>query len=300
MKIFKISNAALLISGFIIALVLAFAGCDKIDEPYTNTIKTADTTACPVPEFPDVLSVEKRVLLEDYTGQTCVNCPEAAAIAHNLKNIHGERLVVLSVHAGYFAEPYNSGLYTYDFRTEAGNIWNTFYGVIFNPIGIIDRKGYPGNQLVPMTGWSAKVATALSETPLVDLQLINTWDGESRKLCTHVKTRFITPVNKDLKLIVVLTESKIIKPQKNSNTELGPIPDIVDYEHNHVLRGAITLPWGTSVAKKDIPNTESVIKSFMTSLDEEFVPENCTVVAFIYDESNTEVLQTIEVPVITE
>jgi hypothetical protein len=33
-------------------------------------------------------------------------------------------------------------------------------------------------------------------------------------------------------------------------------------------------------------------------LKDEFVPENCSVVAFVYDESTNEVLQALEVPVL--
>lgn len=294
----KIINIPLVLSVIFALLLFAFAGCDKIEEPYSKTLAVADTTACPVPQFPEVTQVQQRVLLEDYTGQTCVNCPEAALIAHNLKSIHGDNLIVLSVHAGDFAEPYNNGLYTYDFRTEAGNIWNAFYGVTYYPAGIINRRGYPGSHLVSSAAWAGKVSAVMSETPLIDLQMINTYDDELRKLCTHVNTRFITTLDKNLKLVVVLTESKIIKPQKNYNQDIGTVPDIVDYEHNHALRQAITLPWGTSIAIEGTPNPESAVKSFMTILDEEFIPENCTVIAFIYDEATTEVLQVIEVPVL--
>lgn len=282
---------------FVAVVLFSFSACDKVEEPYTITLEKADTTACPVPEFPAVTQVKKRVLLEDYTGHTCVNCPEAALIAHNLQTLHGDKLVILSVHAGYFAEPSLSGKYTYDFRTEAGNVWNTFYGIIANPTGIINRKGYPGNHLISVGAWSGTVSSALSETPVIDLQMINSYDGESRKLCTHVNTRFITNLNLNLKLVVVLSESKIIKPQKNSNAEVGPKPDILDYEHNHVLRRAITLPWGTKVASAGVANPESLIKTFKIILDEEYVPENCSVVAFVYDEATTEVLQVIEMPV---
>jgi len=294
----RATKITLSFSIFLTTLIFAFSGFDKIEEPYSATLEVADTAACPVPEFPQVTQTQKRVLLEDYTGHTCVNCPEAAVIAHNLKNIHGDRLVILSVHAGYFSEPYSSGLYTYDFRTEAGNIWNQFYGIIFNPSGIINRKGYPGNHIVSPAAWTGKVSTALAEPPVIDLQLITTYDTESRKLCSHVNTRFTTNLNINLKLVVVLSESKIIKPQKNSNIEVGPKPDIVDYEHNHVLRQAITLPWGISIAVEGTSNPESLIKSFKTTLNEEFVAENCSVIAFVYDEATTEILQVIETPVI--
>ncbi|MDY0101742.1 MAG: Omp28 family outer membrane lipoprotein [Lentimicrobium sp.] len=290
---------------FLIAstLFIAFAfivSCDKIEEPFVKQIGSVDTAACPVPEFPAVTTVIKRVLLEDYTGHACVNCPRAAVIAHDLKQVYGEQLVLVAVHAGFFAQPASSGELTYDFRTETGTEWDETFGIgnVGNPNGMINRIGLPNNHVVSPTGWGAAVVNALATAPLVDLQMINQYDPDERKLCTHIKTRFITDINKNLKLVVVLTESEIIKPQKNNDAEVGPTPVIEDYEHNHVLRAAINSTWGNSIAAEGTVNPESVVKSFKYILKDEFVPENCSVVAFVYDEATKEVLQAVEVPVL--
>jgi hypothetical protein len=290
---------------FLIAstLFIAFAfivSCDKIEEPFVKQTGSVDTAACPVPEFPAVTTVLKRVLLEDYTGHTCVNCPRAALIAHDLKQAHGEQLVLVAVHAGFFAKPFASGDFVYDFRTATGTQWDETFGIgnVGNPNGMINRIGFPNNHIISPSGWGAAVVNALASAPLVDLQMINQYDPDERKLCTHIKTRFITEINKNLKLVVVLTENNIIKPQKNNDAEVGTTPVIEDYEHNHVLRAAINSTWGNSVAVEGTVNPESVVKSFKYMLKDEFVPENCSVVAFVYDESTNEVLQALEVPVL--
>lgn len=288
---------------FASTLLFAFAfivSCDKIEEPFVKQTGNVDTAACPVPEFPAVTTVLKRVLLEDYTGHACVNCPRAAVIAHDLKQVHGEQLVLVAVHAGFFANPLPSGELTYDFRTEAGSEWDETFGIgnVGNPNGMINRTGFPNNHIVSPPGWGAAVVNALATPPLVDLQIINQYDPDDLKLCTHIKTRFITDINKNLKLVVLLTESNIIKPQKNNDPEVGATPVIEDYEHNHVLRAAINSTWGSIVALEGSANPESVVKSFKYILNDEFVPENCSVVAFIYDEATKEVLQAIEAPVL--
>ncbi len=290
---------------FLIASTMftAFAfmvSCDKIEEPFVKQTGNVDTAACPVPEFPAVTNILKRVLLEDYTGHTCVNCPRAAVIAHDLKQVHGEQLVLVAVHAGFFAKPLPSGDFTYDFRTETGTEWDETFGVgdVGNPNGLINRIGFPNNHIVSPAGWGAAVVNALATAPLVDLQMINQYDADERKLCTHIKTRFITDINKNLKLVVILTENKIIKPQKNNDAEVGTTPVIEDYEHNHVLRATINSTWGNSVALEGTTNPESVVKSFKYILKDEFLPENCSVVAFVYDVATKEVLQAVEVPVL--
>ncbi|MBL7905994.1 MAG: Omp28 family outer membrane lipoprotein [Bacteroidales bacterium] len=275
--------------------------CDKIEQPYTGKIEgPVDTATCPVPDFPAVTLLKKRVLLEDYTGHKCVNCPAAALIAHNLKEIHGDQLVVLAVHAGFFAAPSASGTYANDYRTEAGTAWDAFFGIgqVGNPNGMVNRTGYPLNHIMSPASWSAQIGNALATDPLVDLQMINEYDATERKLCTHIKTRFVSSLDRNLKLIVVLAESGIISAQKNNDAAAGDVPEIPEYEHNHMLRAAITSPWGNQVAVKGVTNPESVVKSFKYILPEKFNAANCTAIAFVYDDDTEEVLQAVEAPVV--
>ena len=59
----------------------------------------------------------QKVLLEDFTGQFCGNCPAAGIMAHTLKQQYGERLVVLEAHVTtYFAGPKADPKYATDFR----------------------------------------------------------------------------------------------------------------------------------------------------------------------------------------
>lgn len=291
-------NIKILFASTLLFTFAFFAACDKIDEPFVKQTGSVDTAACPVPEFPGVTTLVKRVLLEDYTGHACVNCPRAAIIAHDLKQVHGEQLVLLAVHAGFFAQ--TTGALPYDFRTETGTAWDKTFGIgnAGNPNGMINRIGLPANHIVSPTGWGAAVSNALATAPLVDLQMINQYDPDERKLCTHIKTRFINNIDKNLKLVVVLTESGIIQPQKNSDPEVGTTPLIENYEHNHVLRGAINSTWGSSIAAIGTANAESLVKSYKYILKDEFLPENCTVVAFVYDEDTNEVLQAVEADVL--
>ncbi len=299
MKGRKLNYLAVLI--LVVSAIGWLGSCDKIEQPYTEKIEgPVDTATCPVPDFPTVTVLKKRVLLEDYTGHKCVNCPAAALTAHNLKEIHGDQLVVLAVHAGFFAKPSTSGSYINDYRTEAGTAWDDFFGIglVGNPNGMVNRTGYSLNHIIPPASWGAKINDALATDPLVDLQMINEYDAAERKLCTHIKTRFISSIDRNLKLIVVLTESGIISAQKNNDAEAGIVPEILDYEHNHMLRAAITSTWGNQVAVKGVVNPESVVKSYKYILPASFNADNCTAIAFVYDDDTEEVLQAVEVPVV--
>jgi hypothetical protein len=92
--------------GLLSFATLVLGSCDEIDPPYMDGVQTPpiDTTECPIPTFPADTHHVKVVLLEDYTGHKCVNCPTAAEIAHNLQITYGEKIILMAIHAGFFAE----------------------------------------------------------------------------------------------------------------------------------------------------------------------------------------------------
>lgn len=274
--------------------------CDKIDEPYVIKKEVIDTAQCPVPDFPAVTNPVKRVLLEDYTGHTCVNCPRAAVTARELMEQYGEQLVVIAVHAGYFAKPL-AAPFDYDFRTPAGTSWDDFFGIgdVGNPNGMVNRVGYPAQHILSPSAWGNAVANAVTAAPLAELQMISEYDETSSKLCVHTKTTFLQNItNRELKLSVVIVEDSIVQAQKNNDAQVGLTPQINDYVHMHVLRGAVNSAWGEKILEKGTVSGEPVIKSYQTKLEGfniyEMEPDHCRVIAFIYDGETYEVLQVTE------
>jgi hypothetical protein len=287
---------------FIFVLFLfILTSCDEIEEPYTIPVGGSDTTECPLPEFPHIHDPVKRVLLEDYTGHTCVNCPTAANMAHELQTSLIDRLVIIGVHAGFFAMPLG-GNYTADFRTEAGTAWDDFFGIskVGNPNGMVDRVGYNSNHILSPGAWSAKIEEQLDREPEMVVQIINDYDEDQRKLCTHTQVVFAKDTDKNLNLCVVITEDEIIAPQKNNNPDIGPTPDILDYLHMDVLRGSVNTPWGVSIAVKgEIMLVDYKInKSYKYILNEDCDPYKCRVISFVYDADTYEVLQVAQEPVL--
>jgi len=283
-------------------LAFLFASCDKIEAPYV-VIEQKDTTQCPAPEFPIITSHIKRVLVEDYTGHFCPNCPRAGVIAHDLIEQYQDTVVVLAVHAGYFAKVNaNDPIWAYDFRTVAGTDWDLFFkvGAVGNPNGMVNRKGYPNNQVLSPSAWGNAVKNAVKETPLVDLQIITNFDAAKDNLCIHTKTTFLQPItNRNLNISVVITENKIVQAQKNSDPLVGSTPDILDFEHNHVMRGAVNGIWGSPILSSSETSSTPIVKSFPAHFTgfnlNTMAPDNCYVVAFVYDVDTKEVLQVTQV-----
>ena len=298
MKTIKISFLALVLASLMYA-------CDKVEQPYINVPEEVDTAACPVPDFPVITNHVKRVLLEDYTGHTCPNCPTAGKIASNLKEQYPGQLVVMAVHAGWFARTYpkDAGvepLFSYDFRSPAGTEWDTYFGTgnAGNPDGLVNRLKANGTYVLRPNDWNGVISSALAEAPKMDLQMIVNYDAEDRKICVHTQSYFLQTLSLNLKMEVVITEDSIIAAQKNNDPSIGILGDIENFVHMHVMRGAINGTWGTELANAVVPNPSTEIKSFQSVLPDKCVAKNCHIVAFIFDNDTREVLQAVETKLI--
>lgn len=279
----------------LIALMATFVSCDKAEVPNINNSGSDTTISCVTPDFPELTTHFKRVMLEDYTGHTCINCPAAAKLAHDLIIKYQDTLIVVAVHAGYFAKPNNN--MPYDFRTAAGDEYNEVFKIASNPIGIVNRKNFTTNQhLVPSSKWAETVNNSVGEAPEIELQIIANYKDPNDELCIHTKTTFLQQIsNRALNLTVFILEDGIIQPQQNSDPESGPTPTITDYEHNHVLRGAVNGTWGSPLLFKDQTSGDPIIKSYPMRLKEinknPINPKKCSIVAFVSDLDTKEILQ---------
>ncbi|MDD5570963.1 MAG: Omp28 family outer membrane lipoprotein [Bacteroidales bacterium] len=273
----------------ILFLFIAFVSCDKIEPPYKKKITEQNDTL-----------KQRKVLLEDFTGHKCVNCPGAANTIVELKQQFSERLVVISVHSGFFAAPDPSGNYTYDFRTTTGTDIDNFFGISAAgvPNGMINRKEYGTGYFVGPTDWGTKINEIINEPPDAYIEITNNYTSTNRILNVNVKTEFLKSLSGTYKLCVYITEDSIIKYQKNNSPELGPVPDIANFVHQHVLRSTVNSTWGDTLTNGNALAGFAVFKNYSIILNNEWIEKNCTVVAFIYNVVNYEIIQAEEKKII--
>lgn len=179
----------------------------------------------------------KRVLVEDFTGVQCVNCPKAAVQAKEISNKYPGRATVMAIHAGppIFVNPAD-GKSKYDFRTETGTRLFELMGGTSNPIGAVDRVLFNGNETVvhsPLQ-WLSSADLRITESSPVNIG-IEMRDLNPDSLEFEVKVVYKETVADSHFLSVYITEDSIIDYQKD--IDLG---DIKDYRHDHVFRAKAT------------------------------------------------------------
>lgn len=263
---------------FPLLIVAALSGCDKID----IARQTGE-------EFQDsLLAGQRKVLLEDYTGHYCGNCPRAADVADALEKKYGKNIVVMAVHAGFFADKHSG--YTANYKTPAGSEWRTYYGITEFPNGIINRKSYEegGSPICGYTKWETVVPKALKDTYWMSLNIDARKTGDST-IAVNVKGQMAQDYPQTIKISVMLLEDSIIGKQLDYRSVQE---HNTNYEFKHMLRASLNGTWGDVLKVGPVKAKEEV--SFSVSnfrLKAPWRHHQLSVVAFAFDEKTREVLQ---------
>ena len=265
-------NKKIIFSAFILAAVL-IAACDYIaipKEEYTGVPTPADT-------------VIRKVMLEDFTAHNCATCPPAGAQALSLKNIYGEKLIVVTEHTGFLAVP-NPPNYPEEFRTTAGNAYYTFFGFISNPVGMVNRKGYPTTtHSLSWGNWPSAVSTVINTPPDVDIEISHSYNTGTRQLNISTSTKFLKDTIGNYWIVALITEDSIVAPQDDAGQTPSYIPNFV---HHHVLRGSVpdAFGWGYQIVNGAVLAGDTANKVFPSfTLASGWNDNKCSIVVYVYD-----------------
>lgn len=228
------------------------------------------------------IQVARKVLLEEFTGQHCTNCPEAHAIIERLEEQYGEDLVVVSIHAGSFAIKSPFGL-----MQEEGDEYARRWDVTAYPAGVVDRIGTQ----MTMDAWATAIREEMGkETDLeMELEAELSEDGNTIYITTNVLSS--TNISGYLQLWVV--ENGIVAQQYDGDETRN------DYVHNNVFRGCVNGLWGEEISiQANMPQEFDNSVEVMTvgTPISKWNVDNLYIVGFVYN-NTTGVIQVDKVKV---
>ena len=210
----------------ILFILFYVSSCDIVETPYMNTenISQIDTNSN---------NYVKKVLIEDFTGHLCPNCPQAATEIEAIHDIYGEQIIAIAIHVTKsFARPYPASQapnFQYDFRTSWGDDLDNLFDISSAglPRGMVNRIGFPDNHKLGKDEWANAVTNELNKEINFGI-MINSSNNN-----INITTQVLNNISGSYNLVVCLTESGIINWQKDG-TE-----NIENYEHNHILRSVL-------------------------------------------------------------
>jgi len=279
-------------------LMLTTASCDYIENPDGdgNLINKSCLDSPPVFEPRD--NPQSKVLLEDFTGHRCGNCPRAGEALKALKTAHGDRVVGVAIHselAGFFTAPMQGDKYTHDFRSALTLAIDNRFGVgpAGIPRGLLNRRAFSGNRLLAHTSWNQHVSTLLALPAKADLQIKSNYTPVDSTLCVFVNVRSLGSLSGTLRLAAYLSENNFINWQKDYSLANEDIPD---YSHDYVLRAAVSSIWGSPLNADNLNQNDTTL-GFVFKFDPgRWKADNCQIVAFLYEQLSDEIIQAESAP----
>lgn len=241
---------------------------------YTVTAQNGTTAVYTVTVFVLGGAIEptgKAVLIKDFTGARCVNCPDAATYAHNLQHQLGEdHVFIMSVHAGFQAQP--MGQFP-DFLTDEGTEWYNNHDS--NPLFAIDHVALTDGNTLSVEQIDAPVAAALAEEQSFEIVVTPRYDETSRQLNVDVKAMSLNDMDGQFNITVCLVEDHIIGWQTT--------PSGVDreYDFRNVFRGTLNGAYGDQFESVHVDSNEMFQFNYSTDLNADYNAEECYLMVYI-------------------
>jgi len=283
----------------------------KEEPPFINLLPDAtiaDTTYMITnPPSPET----KNVIIEEFTGVRCPNCPDAQIEAKRLAEANPGKINIVTIHPlnllNTLTRPFDKNIgdkYTsaYDMRTEAGRVIFQLIGVTQQlPTGSVNRRLFSGetNFALDFSKWAAYVNDELTKTAPLKIETNANKINDSVEIaCTVTYTQDVSDTNY---LTIVITQDGIIDVQEK---KVGGTT-IYDegYVHNHVLRAVVTIPTGDLLNPKvangyELKRGRVFKKVYKFLLNNSWDVTKLHVVSIVHSNPNKkEVLQSVETSV---
>ena len=230
-----------------------------------------------IPEADRIIPAERpkavrKILIQEFTGIRCLNCPNAAKSLHQFQESEdGDSAIVVAIHpsTSNFSDEYG-GFYL---ATKTGGEYFDYYKGNELPAAVINQ----GEINTTVATWIGNALVSWSKEPVLDIDLSVTYDETSHKAVASYFIDFKQAYSgDDMSVLVWITESNIIGKQTMEDGRWNR-----KYEFNHIFRASLNGTWGTSIGDS-FSDGQLVEGKAEIKLEEDWKPENCEIVAFVF------------------
>ena len=295
MKTFRILGLALVVTG------LLFAGCKKTEDEDEEEEATINMEVS-APET----QMNKNVLVEEFTGVNCGNCPDGHRRVNQLMAANPGKVFAINIHTGSYA----AGKYTTSFGTSlAGQTHLTGY-----PAGTVNRHEFEGMQMdtnrthqnrtaMGRGQFSSAANQMMAQQSCANIAAKAMINKSTRELTVNVAVYYTgTPTGSTNMLNVAIVEDSVWgAPNEQSGASSNPTQYDAStgrYCHMHMLRHLVTGQWGEEISPVQ---GQQIKKTYTYTLPETIsnvtvVPEHLEVIVFLC-EGHNEVINVCSAPI---
>ena len=244
---------------------LAFVACSHIDE--------ADRLIYVKPAV-----AQRCVLLEDFTGQRCINCPMANDEIHALQEQYGaDTVIAVAIHSGPLG--FHTNAKFVGLSTETGDEYYNHWNLEYQPVGLVNR-GLP----MEYTAWNTRIREELQKPAPVRIDIAV--QRNSDELIINADVEGVDGmVSGRLQLWVVednVTAFQLMPDGTRNDT----------YLHQHVFRTALNGTWGEEMTVKE--GEHSVTPNYTLKVPAEWKIDDLAIIAFLYNDQGVLQVRKIE------
>lgn len=253
---------------------------------YTVTAQNGTTavyTVTVIVEGGEIEPTGKTVLIKDFTGARCVNCPAAAEYAHNLQHqLDEDHIFIMSVHAGYLAQPIGSFP---NFLTEEGTEWYNNHDS--NPLFAVDHVALTDGNTFNEGQIDAPVTAALEEEQTFEIVVDRQFEEASRHLQVNVQAIALVDFDGEFYITACLVEDHI------TGWQTTPAGVDKEYDFRNVFRGTLNGAYGEAFEEYHVDSDDTFFFSYSTDINADYNADECYLMVYVYDKrQGDKILQT--------
>ncbi len=297
-----------IISSFI--LLVTLVGCDKVEMPIPapDVISVNDSITFPSVDSANLNRAFKKTYVEEFTGHKCTTCPANTELLLAQYELNKDRMIVVAIHAGNFAEVDDFGGYPTDYNTPYGTLLFQNYTNASTPIpsAMINRREFDNFNNLQLfnnatTFWTNPINFENSNTSaLIALGIEADYIDSLGIFYIQASAEAIADLSGNYRLLLLCAEDSVVSEQLDSRADetIYPKKIITDYTHRHVLRGEINPD--QSLAGDPFINGGAEAGEWIDYQLNAELPSNVldiektSIVALIVDEASGEVIQSEE------
>lgn len=288
-----------------IALSLLFlTACDEELNPYPEEEVFNECD----PSFNDTIyrgssTHQRKIILEDFTGQQCTNCPMANDVAKTITDEHPEDVILVALHSsGPFSEPDPENGFPLDLNTETGQKLVQQYPFSAFPAGLINRSLINAQHIFAYQQWENTISSLLND-PIYSAQKFNMdltviYNTDCNIVRVFPKISVLQNLQGSFYMVGYILENDIVGKQLDSRVPSGYVED---YVHNHVLRAGFPFDGDgqlifTDPIEGDNFTATDATESIAIELNSEWIYENLELIFFIRNLETGEIIAAEKIP----
>ena len=226
----------------------------------------------------------RKFLMEHFTSGNCNQCPMGMKYIVEYLDKQTTPYIWVSHHAVYGTDEYTI--------PESNVIAMNHFGMHEVPKVVFNRTKQDG--LLVIGAWSIENLIVTDDTVAeASVVIDHQFDAATRRLDVTVSGQVANPDRKEYLLSILIKENRLVGKQDDAFCSWKGAT-WKEYMHPRVVRDMVTATFG------DMVKVENQVYSYSTSyvIDEEWVPENCCVVAYLTPLEKSPVINAEQAPLV--